>query len=119
MKFIKYIFIIFILLFFASLLLRRGIDVEVTFKGDLIIDSQIQVEVSVTKNGKPFSPDNMHIQTVNKYNSDDNLEMEIDPYVDGEYLYIFTPNYAGDYFINMTLTDGEVNYNFVEEVNVK
>ena len=83
------------------------------------IDSQIQVEISVTKNGKPYSPDSLRVETMNKYNNDDSLETDLLPYVTGEYLFIFTPNYAGDYFININVSDDVINYNKVETITIK
>lgn len=110
----------FIILLVVSLFLNynKPLSYSMTTSANPKVDKPVTVDFEVEKRMAHYSPESFTIELTNKYNSNDTYTFELEPYEAGEYEFIFTPGYSGDYFVNLTLQfDGTKQY-FQETITV-
>lgn len=83
------------------------------------VDNPVTVNFEVEKRMAHYSPETFTTELTHKYNSDESYSFELEPYATGEYEFIFTPHYSGDYLVKLSLNiDGTKQY-FTEVITVE
>ncbi len=116
-----YVLILFLILIIISFIITYGKPLTYTLETgkNNTVDKPINVDIEIEKQMARYSPEEFDIEVTHKYNADESYSFELKPYEVGEYEFIFTPKYSGEYLVKMTLTDeGNTQY-FTEYITVK
>ncbi len=113
--------IIILVTLFVSLLLyfynKPGIDV--TYNSEYLLGEPHIVNIETKNNFKNSSPDKLDIHIYNKYNKDVSLDKTLTPYSEGHYSLVLTPEFAGDYIVNIDATFGEETVEYDDSFNIQ
>ena len=83
------------------------IDVEYT--STYTVGEIIKIDIETKKGTQLIQPEALNISIYNKYNKNEKIETQLIPYAEGKYTLILTPQYSGEYLVNINMTiDGEI-----------
>lgn len=107
-----------ILIISVLLSINKPLSYTMTTSENPTVNTPVVVNFEVEKQMAKYSPDKFTVEVTNKYNSNDTYTFTIEPYQKGEYEFIFTPSFSGDYLINLTMVfDGTKQY-FPETITI-
>lgn len=124
-NFLKYDFtpyVIGLFLIVLSLSIFSSYNQPLTYKMQVSesakVDSPVTVNFEIENQLAKYTPDTFTVELTHKYNSNDTYTFSLEPYRNGQYEFIFTPNYSGDYLVKLTLEiDGTTQY-FTESIHI-
>lgn len=89
---------------------QNTIYTSIEYDEQIMVSKPTKIDITTKKGLQNYSPDAVHIEIYNKYNKDARVEADLVPYLEGEYSMILTPNYTGEYIINIQIEDGQDTY---------
>lgn len=112
---VAFLVVLLISIFFS---LQQPLSYTVTVSDNPTVDIPVTVDFEVQKSMSNYSPESFAIELTHKYNSNDTYTFNLDPYDQGKYEFIFTPDYSGEYLAKITMKiDGTTQY-FTETINI-
>lgn len=118
-KFIKIILTFAVLAFGTITYLQRGAKIDISYSSEFAIGAPIKININTYDHYKPHSPETLKVNVYNKYNKDESITTTIKPYEEGKYQLVLTPNFAGEYRVNVQYTDGSTVKSLEDSFKVK
>lgn len=86
------------------------IFINIEYEEQIMVEEATKIDITTTKGFKEYSADSIHVEIYNKYNKDAQIQVDPTAYDDGSYSLILTPNYTGEYIINVEVVEGTSTY---------
>lgn len=86
------------------------IFIDIEYEDQIMVGEATKIDFSTKKGVSYYTPESIHVEIYNKYNKDANIEADLTAYATGKYALILTPNYTGEYIINIEVVDGKDTY---------
>ncbi len=118
-KFLKIIFALIIIGAGIFIYLGRGAKVDISYDSEFTLGKPIEITIKTYNNYKLYSPENLTVSISNKYNKNASFTTELDPYDTGKYQLLVTPNYAGNYQLDLEYKDQNVEKTFSDDFLVE
>ncbi len=116
---IKIIFTLLILGACTFLYLSRGAKVEITYESEFLLGKPVEMTIHSYKNFKEYTPESLTIAVGNKYNQNASFETELVAYDTGTYQLLITPEFAGEYTVDIQFKDEGINKSFKDTFLIK
>ncbi len=116
---LKIIFTILILVTCGFLYVSRGAKVEIEYDSEFLLGTPVEMTIKTYKNYKAYSPEKLTISVSNRYNQNASFEAELVPYEEGTYQLLITPEYAGEYIVDVNFQDQGINKSFDDSFTIK
>ncbi|MGL5021415.1 MAG: FixH family protein [Mycoplasmatales bacterium] len=90
-----------------------------TYASEYNVGSTVKLEIETKKGQQVVQPETLNLVIYNKYNKNETVEAQLQPYEPGKYMIILTPQFTGDYIVNINMIiDSETTA--IEEIfNIK
>ena len=98
---------------------RNNINIQVNLESEFIVNEPVRIEVETTKGFSLVDTKKIDISIFNKYNKNESITATIDSYTLGKYLFYVTPEYSGEYIINISAKVQGATFLKSETFNVK
>ncbi len=116
---LKIIFTLLILGACSFLYLSRGAKVEITYESDFLLGKPVEMTIHSYKNFKEYTPESLTIAVSNRYNQDASFDTELVAYEEGTYQLLITPEFAGEYSVDIQFKDQGINKTFQDSFLIK
>ncbi len=84
-------------------------SINVDYTSTYTVGEIVKIDIETKKGNQTIQPDALNISIYNKYNKNEKIETQLTSYADGKYSLILTPQYSGEYIVNINMTvDGEI-----------
>jgi len=104
---------------FVGFINRNNINIQVNLESEFIVNEPVRIEVETTKGFSLVDTKKIDISIFNKYNKNESITATIDSYTLGKYLFYVTPEYSGEYIINISAKVQGATFLKSETFNVK
>jgi hypothetical protein len=84
-------------------------NIDVNYTSTYAVGEIVKIDIETKKGNQTVQPETLNISIYNKYNKNEKIETQLTPYAEGKYSLILTPQYSGEYIVNINMTiDGEI-----------
>lgn len=89
-----------------QILANRGYEIETVITAEPKVNEPVKVEIKTTDSGNLFTPETINVEIYNKYNKSEKIILsELTSFDIGKYLLYVTPEFTGEYIVNITITN--------------
>lgn len=89
-----------------QVLANRGYEIETVITAEPKVNEPVKVEIETTDSGNLFTPEAINVEIYNKYNKSEKIALsELTSFDTGKYLLYVTPEFTGEYIVNITITN--------------
>lgn len=83
--------------------------IDVNYTSSYNVGEIVKIDIETKKGSQTIQPETLNISIYNKYNKNEKIETQLIPYAEGKYSLILTPQYSGEYIVNINMmVDGEI-----------
>lgn len=96
-----------------------GYDAVITTTSEPHVDTSTLIDITTTKNTQKYNPDSISLEVYNKYNVNEKIVIDNPtPFATGHYQLYLTPNFTGEYLVNLTVTQDGIDSLYHSSFNV-
>jgi len=95
---------------FIGFVNRNNVSIDIDVDSNYKVYEPIKIEVKTIKGLSLIDSKKMKVSIFNKYNKNESIDATVDSYQKGKYYIYVTPEYAGEYVINLSTTVDGVSY---------
>ena len=104
---------------FIGFVNRNNVSIDIDVDSNYKVYEPIKIEVKTIKGLSLIDSKKMKVSIFNKYNKNESITATIDSYTLGKYLFYVTPEYSGEYIINISAKVQGATFLKSETFNVK
>lgn len=93
--------------------------IQTTYTSEYTVDSILKLDIVTKKGNKPVEAESLNVSIYNKYNKNDTIDSQLSAYEPGKYMLIISPQFTGDYIVNINMVHDSITTVLGETFNIK